>query len=135
MERFFARWAASALGLFVAAQLPGTFAIHFREGVSSYLPNNQHLPVWAVILAAALILALVNTFVRPLVVVFTCLINFLTLGLFTLVVNVAMIFVTSWIMDRFLDAGFISLGPQGVLAALAAAIIVGIVNFIFNKIF
>ncbi len=137
MEKFFARWAANALGLFVAAQVLGIVGLRlqFREWSTSYLPGTV-LPAWSAILVAALVLALVNTFVRPLVMVFTCLINFLTMGLFTVVVNVGMIAVTSWAMDEFLNkAGFISLNPAGLLAALAAAIIVGLVNSIFNKVF
>ncbi len=133
MKKFFARWAANAAGLFVASQLPLDIAIHFREGASSYLPTP--FPPWAVVIAAALVLALVNTFVRPLVMVFTCLVNLLTMGLFTLVVNAAMIGLTSWAMDNLLGAGFVALDPAGFLAALVAAIIIGVINSIFNKIF
>src|SRR3989304_4216401 len=133
MKKFFARWAANAVGLFVASQLPLDLAIHFREGVSSYLPTP--FPPWAVVIAAALVLALVNTFVRPLVMVFTCLVNLLTMGLFTLVVNAAMIGLTSWAMANLLGAGFVALDPAGFLAAVVAAIIIGVLNSIFNKIF
>ena len=137
MERFFARWAANAVGLFLAAQLVGIVGLQlqFREWSTALLPGNV-LPAWSAILVAGLALALVNTFVRPLVMVFTCLINLLTMGLFTIVVNAAMIAVTSRAMDEFLNgAGFIDLSPSGLLAALAAAIITGLVNSIFNKIF
>jgi len=133
LEKFFIRWAANAVGLFVAAQLPGMFGLSFPEGLSEYFPG-QVVPAWAVILLAALILALVNTFVRPLVSMFTCVINFFTLGLFSIVVNIAMVFVTSWIMQSLFAAGFITF-PAGILAALAAAFIVGVINSIFNRIF
>lgn len=133
MEKFFARWAANALGLFLAAQVLGLAGLQFREWTTSYLPGIL-LPAWSAILGAALVLALVNTFVRPLVMVFTCLINFLTFGLFTLVVNAAMIWVTSWAMDRYLGAGFLSPGTEGMLAALVAALIVGVLNYIINRI-
>lgn len=134
MEKFFARWAANALGLFAAAQLPGPWGLHFQAGATSYLPGTP-LPEWSVVLVAALVLALANTFVRPLVMAFTCLINLLTMGLFTLVVNAAMVFVTSWALDQVLKAGFVSLSATGILAALVAAVIVGILNSIFNRVF
>lgn len=136
MEKFVARWAANALGLFVAAQVLGLVGLrlYFQELRTDYLPGTV-FPAWSAVLVAALVLALVNTFVRPLVIVFTCLINFLTMGLFTLLVNAAMVLVTSWAMDRFLGAGFVALDPAGLLAATGAAVIVGIINSIFNKIF
>ena len=136
MEKFFARWAANALGLFVAGQVLVMVGLRldFHSWSTDYLPDRD-LPAWSAILVAALVLALVNTFVRPLVMVFTCLINFLTMGLFTLVVNAAMIGVTSWAMERFLGAGFVTINPAGLIAALAASVIIGVLNSIFNKLF
>lgn len=137
MEKFFARWAANGVGLLLAAWVLGVvgLSLQFREWTTAYLPGTV-LPAWSATLVAALVLALVNTFVHPLVLMFTCLINFMTVGLFNVVVNVAMIGVTSWAMDRFLNgAGFISLNSAGIMAALGAAVIIGLVNSIFNKIF
>ncbi len=134
MERFFVRWAANAVGLFLAANfLPDPFHISFVAGSTEFLPG-QPVPNWAVILIAGLILAAVNTFVRPLVDMFTCLINLLTMGLFSIVVNIAMIFVASWLMDKLLGAGFVTF-PEGILAALAAALVIGVINNIFDRVF
>jgi putative membrane protein len=49
-------------------------------------------------LLAALVLALVNAFVRPVVLVLTLPLNLLTLGLFTLVVNTLMVYLVVWIL-------------------------------------
>ncbi|MDO8688517.1 MAG: phage holin family protein [Dehalococcoidia bacterium] len=134
MEKFFIRWAANAVGLFLAASLlPDPFRISFAAGSTDFFPG-QPVPGWAVILIAALILAMVNTFVRPLVKMFTCLINLLTMGLFSIVVNIAMIFVASWVMDKLLGAGFVTF-PAGVLAALAAAFVIGVINHVFDRVF
>ena len=53
------------------------------------LDNNQTLIVTSVVLA------LVNTYLRPFVVILTLPINILTLGLFTVVINAAMLEVVS----------------------------------------
>jgi putative membrane protein len=128
------RWAASALGLFLTGWVLGLPGIQFQEWSTTLLPDTT-LPAWSAILLAALVLAIVNTFIRPLVMVFTCLINFLTLGLFTLVVNAAMLWLTSWAMDRWLEAGFIAPSMEGVVAALAATVIIATLNFIITRIF
>ena len=51
-----------------------------------------------VLAVMALIFGLVNALIRPLVRFLTCLINVITLGLFTLVVNAAMLWLSSWIV-------------------------------------
>ena len=57
-------------------------------------------------LLAALVLGLVNTFIRPIVKLLAFPITFLTLGLFTFVINAFMVLLTSWIVPGFGVAGF-----------------------------
>ncbi len=67
----------------------------------------------------AIILALVNLIIRPIVKVLTLPINILTLGLFSLIINAAML----WIVDHFVE-GFSVFGFWGYfLGALAISII------------
>ena len=51
------------------------------------------------ILAVAVVFAVVNVLVRPIVRLFSLPLYVLTLGLFTLVVNALMLLLTSWIAD------------------------------------
>ena len=70
-------------------------------------------------LLTAVILALVNMIIRPIVKVLTLPINILTLGLFSLIINAAML----WIVDHFVK-GFSVSGFWGYfLGALAISII------------
>ena len=57
-------------------------------------------------IAAAVLLALVNSYLRPLVLVLTLPFNILTLGLFTLVVNGLMLKLVSWLIPGFHVEGF-----------------------------
>ncbi len=80
------------------------------------------------LLAVALVLAVVNALLRPIVSFGTKPINFLTLGLFTFVVNAAMLLVTAAISDNF-ALGF-SIGgypPDLSLAALWWAVLASVV--------
>jgi putative membrane protein len=70
---------------------------------------------------AALLLGVVNAFVRPVVVLLTIPITLITLGLFMLVINGAMIALVAWMMPAFHVAG---LG-----AAIVASIIVGVTSW------
>ena len=75
-------------------------------------------------IAAAVVLALVNTYLRPLVVVLTLPINILTLGLFTLVINAGMLELVSWLIPAFHIDTF--------WTAMGGALVISIVSFLLN---
>ena len=54
----------------------------------------------------ALILGLINAFIRPLLIILTLPINILTLGLFTFVINAFLVMLTGWIVPGFSVNGF-----------------------------
>ena len=79
MTKFILRWLVNAIGLYLAIRfVPG---IAFSGG-------------WLGLLLLALIFGLVNAFLRPLLQLLTCPLIILTLGLFTLLINMAMLKVT-----------------------------------------
>jgi len=55
---------------------------------------------------AALVLGLLNTLLRPLLVVLTLPVTLLTLGLFLFVINAAMFYVAARVLDGFSVSGF-----------------------------
>ncbi len=86
MTKFILRWAINAIALFLAVQiLPG---IDLASAPSSI--------IWL-----ALIFGLVNALVRPLISLLTCPLIILTLGLFTVVINTFMFWLTSVIGQSF----------------------------------
>jgi len=99
------RAAITALSLWVANQLlPG---LHFSSG--------------AKLAIAAVLLGLVNAVVRPIAFILTLPITVLTLGLFLLVLNAAMIGLVAWIVPGFTISGF--------WTAVGTAIIVSLVSW------
>jgi putative membrane protein len=58
------------------------------------------------LIAAALLLGVVNAVVRPLAVLLTLPLTLLTLGLFLLVINAAMLGLVAWLLAGFHIAGF-----------------------------
>jgi putative membrane protein len=76
----------------------------------------------ATLVWAALLLGLVNAFVRPLAIVLTLPITLVTLGLFLWVVNAAMFGLVAWLLDDFRVSG---LGP-----ALLGSLVVGFTGWL-----
>jgi len=87
MTKFILRWAINAIALYLAVLiLPGR--IDLRSGLVSI--------IWL-----ALIFGFVNALFRPLISILTCPLIILTLGLFTLVINTFLFWLTSVIGQSF----------------------------------
>jgi putative membrane protein len=108
MEGFLIRALLVAVGLWLASKIvPG---IDFNST--------------GTLIAAALLLGIINAFVRPIIVILTLPITLLTLGLFLLVINALMIMLVAWLLPGFLVAGFWS--------AVFAAIIVSLTSWVMS---
>ena len=75
---------------------------------------------------AALVFTAINWILRPLVKLLFGPVILLTLGLFILVINAAML----WLADRFVD----ELAISGISALLLGTLVIGFVNIIFSPI-
>ena len=114
--RFLLRWAITAASVAIAAWIvPGIYI-------------DQPHRVLTVVLVA-LVLGLVNAFIRPLISVMSCGLIVLTLGLFTLVINGLMLWLASWITVHWLGLAF---HVNGFWNALFGAIIISIVSLILS---
>jgi len=113
VTRFLVRWLVSALGLWIAEALLGSFRL--SVGTS-----------WGTVIGAGFFLALVNMFLKPLLVFLSIPALLLSLGLFMLVVNGLMILVASWLYSP--------LYVKNLGVAIVAGIIVGLVNFLVTRV-
>jgi putative membrane protein len=90
MVGFLFRVLIVAIGLWLASELvPG---LEVKDGPS--------------LLAAALILGIINAVIRPIVVVLTLPITILTLGLFLLIINAGMLGLVAWLFEGVTVSGF-----------------------------
>ncbi|MEQ4723068.1 phage holin family protein [Nonomuraea sp. B19D2] len=120
--RFIIRTIAAAVALWVAVQV--------LDGIEVNAPANS-VKYWGVLLIVALIFGLVNAIVKPIVKALGCAIVVLTLGLFLLVINAAMLLLTSWIAGQ-LDIPFHV--DNFYPAAFWGAIIVSVVSWLLGLI-
>lgn len=116
MNKFLLRWIINGLALYAAIELlPGLKLLD--ESATAYV-------------LIALIFGLLNAAVRPVLKLLTCPLILLTLGLFTLVVNTAMFYLTSWVGEIF----GIQLEIAGFWPAFFGALIVSIVSIVLTSI-
>jgi putative membrane protein len=90
MRGLLLRWVIGALGLWLASSIV--------SGVT--------IADVGTLLLAALLLGLVNAVVRPLLIILTLPITIITLGLFLLVINAAMLALVAWMLSGFTITGF-----------------------------
>jgi putative membrane protein len=118
MGKFLLRVIINAISLYAAVALLSGHII---------MQNNQ----WYAYLALGLIFGLVNALLRPLLMVASCPLLILTLGLGTLIVNTLLFLIAGWIGQAF-QMGFI-IPQSGFWYAFLGAIIVSIVSFILSR--
>ena len=90
MKAFFLRLVICAGGIAAAAWIV--------PGISITGPGT--------LILAALLLGLVNAIVRPVAILLTLPVTILTLGLFLLVINAAMLGLVAWLLEDFVVNGF-----------------------------
>lgn len=111
LRRFLVTWAFNVAALWVAAKL--------LDGV--HVSGDD---AWLTFAIAGLVFSLVNMVVKPIVAVLAIPLIILTLGIAYFLVNVLMVFLTSWIVDAFRVDGF--------WAGVGAAIVVWVVNLVLD---
>ena len=84
---------------------------------------------WPTAVIAAVVLALVNAIVKPIVHVLSLPVTILSLGLFALVINAAMLYLVDAFVPGFETVGFL----QTVLAAIIIAIITSVGSALLDK--
>lgn len=110
--RFLIKWFVNIIALLVV--------IHVIAGVS--IDNMQ------TVLVAALILGLLNTFIRPFIVILTLPFTILTFGLFTFFINGFLFYLAAKFVKGFTVAGF----WNAFWAALLFSVISSLLNFILT---
>src|SRR6476659_7563522 len=99
----------TAVAAFIAAKIvPG---IHIADAKTAML--------------VALVLALLNTFLKPILVVLTIPITIITLGLFLLVINILIVFLAAKIVPGFAVHGWV--------AALLFSLVVSLITYVLGR--
>lgn len=112
LSRFAIRWFVCSLGLWIAAGFLGQ-----RISYGSRL---------GVIIFAGFLLAIVNTVIKPFVVILSLPAILFSLGLFMIVINGLMVLLVSWVYPP--------LEVNNFGAAMLAGMVIGLVNYLVTTI-
>jgi len=116
MPGWLVKWLINALALLIVSYVPyGRGQLIQIDGAGTAL-------------IAAMVLGIVNTFIRPIFMLFSLPMQFATFGLFTLVINALMLMLGDWLMGRSFDL------PGGLFAAIIASILLGLTGAALNAI-
>ena len=108
MQGLVIRWLVSALALWLTAAIV--------PGIAVRTPG--------ALLGAAAIIGILNAFVRPVIVLLTLPLTVVTLGLFVLIINAAMLKIASNLVPGFV--------VQGWLSAIAGWLLLSLFTFLIN---
>lgn len=115
MRSFILRWAVIVIAVFLVSWGLPQIGIFGNNQLVSFGDN------WVTLAIFSGILALLNTFVRPILVILSIPLTCLTFGLFIIIINTAMFALAAWLVPSFSVAGF--------WGALVGAIAISIVGF------
>ncbi|MSM38906.1 MAG: phage holin family protein [Geobacter sp.] len=108
VKQFLVKWVVNSTALLVVVQV-----------VSGVDVDN-----WQTVFVAALVLGLLNAFLRPVLIFLTLPVTMVTLGLFTLVINGFLFYLAAWLVEGLHVAGF--------GYAFLAALVFSLVSFFLN---
>ena len=96
-------------------------------GLAARIIPGIYVDGWVTLLFAALLLSVVNAVIKPVFLLLTFPITVLTLGLFLLVVNAAMLGLVAWLLPGF--------AIDGLLAAILGWLVMAVVGWVLNSLF
>ncbi len=113
MKAFFIRWFSNSLALVITAWLlPGVW---FAD--------------WSAALLGALVLGLLNAFVRPVLLFLTLPLNIITLGIFTIFLNAAIFFSVGYIIPSLMIKDY----PWAIAGSLVFSTISTLVSWVLHE--
>jgi putative membrane protein len=121
MKKFLLKIAINAVALWVASLV-------LKSGITFDRADGSKLQLVETVLLVAIIFGLVNTFIRPIVKLFSIGLMFLTLGLITFVINALMLMLTSAICSHFA----VHFHVKNFISALVGSLIVTVVSLVLH---
>jgi putative membrane protein len=120
--RFLIRFLITLVALYAAVWLvPGIYV--------EATPTVPQSSAWLAYTAMAVVLALVNLFIKPILKFLSCGLIVATFGLFLLVINTFVLWLASWICVNLLGIGFV---VDGLWSAFLGSLVISAVSFLLS---
>ena len=95
--------------------------------VVDWLFTGIQIDTWQAVVGGAILLALVNAYLRPLIILLTLPFNILSLGLFTFVINALLLYFVSFLLGRYFEVDNFG-------SAFLGALVISIASWLLNLI-
>lgn len=97
---------------------------------TTYVVPGFHVADFTTALLAAVVLAVVNTFIKPILSFITAPLSVVTLGLFAFVVNAVVLFIVAYIVPGFKVDGWIS----AILGAIVLSVVATVLSSVLKDV-
>ncbi|MES2632611.1 MAG: phage holin family protein [Pseudomonadota bacterium] len=99
----------------------------------AYVYDGVVITSFGAAMLAALVIGLLNTFVRPILVLLTLPVTVVTLGLFLFVINALMFWAASGLLDGFQVRGFVAALIGSLIYTLIGVVVESALESLFSK--
>ncbi len=96
--------------------------------VTAYIVPGIAVANFTTALLAAIVLGVVNTFIKPILSFITAPLTVVTLGLFTFVINAVVLFIVSAVVPGFSVSGWV----PAILGAVVLSVVATVLNSVFK---
>jgi putative membrane protein len=117
MLKLLAKWVLSAAALLLVA----------------YIYSGVEVKTFGAAMIAALVIGLLNTIVRPILVVLTLPVTVVTLGLFLFIINALMFWAAASVLDGFHVQGFVAALIGSLIYTVLGMVIESALESLFSK--
>ena len=102
--------------------------------ILSYLLPTITVANWTTLLLASIVLVILNSFIKPILKLLFLPINIITLGLFSVVINVVLLWLVTYLVPGFEISNMVVLGVHlnQFLSILFASVLIGFVQSLFS---
>lgn len=94
--------------------------------VVAYLVPGVHIVGWQALIIVSIVWGILSMVLKPILIILTLPINILTLGLFTIVINGLLLYLTSRIVPGF--------SVDSLQTAILASVVLGLVNWFLQRV-
>lgn len=123
MTKLFLQIIAGILGIFLATKFVPGVSLQILPGQSS-LFGIEFTAVWQILVLVGSVLGLINFFLKPVLKIITLPLRMLTFGLFSLVINMLMV----WVVDIL----FLELVISGIIPLFWTTVIIWLISLLLG---
>ena len=94
--------------------------------VASVILPGVHMDGWLTVALVTIVFAVINTFLKPVLVILSLPLTLITLGLFLIVLNILLVYLVTWLVPGFTVDGWLSTLLFSLIVTLVSSVLSGV---------